>query len=65
MTFDAVELDADATYTVDGKTGYASLAQAIEKVENGGTVKLLKDVALTDGIEIDKTITLDLEWSKY
>ena len=60
MTFTDVKLDADATYTVDDKTGYASLAQAIEKVENGGTVKLLANVDLTDGVEVDKKLTLDL-----
>ena len=39
---------------------YASLQAAIDAAPAGATVTLLDNVALTDGIEIDKTITLDL-----
>ena len=36
------------------------LQEAIDEATPGDTIKLMDDVALTDGIEIDKAITLDL-----
>lgn len=49
----------EAVASVNG-TNYSSLEEAIKEAAGGATVTLLDNVALTDGIEIDKTITLDL-----
>lgn len=43
-----------------GEDKYLSLESAVLMADEKSTIKLLDDVALTDGIEIDKTITLDL-----
>ena len=59
LNFDNVKLDAEASYTKDGKVGYASLAQAIKNVEENGTVTLLKDVTLTEKVSISKEVTID------
>src|SRR5699024_3448219 len=39
---------------------YVSLENALAAAEDNDTVKLLKNVALTDGVNVDKKITLDL-----
>ncbi len=59
LNFDNVKLDAEASYTKDGKVGYASLAQAIKNVEENGTVTLLKDATLTEKVSISKDVTID------
>jgi len=52
--------DAVATYTIAGTRYYAdNLADAFANVEAGGTVMLLKNIALTKAIDVDKQVTLD------
>ena len=43
-----------------GNVGYVTLASAIEAAQNGETVKLLADIALTETQPISKNLTLDL-----
>jgi hypothetical protein len=44
-----------------GSTGYAGLPAAVAAAQNGQTIKLLKDIALNQGISVSgKNITLDL-----
>ena len=43
-----------------GADTYLSLESAILMADEGSTIELLDTVTLTDGVEIDKTITLDL-----
>lgn len=43
---------------------YATLSEAISGAENGATVKLLKDVALTTGVDVANNLTLDLNGNK-
>lgn len=43
-----------------GETGYATFAKAVEAVQDGGTVTLLKDVQLESLFAIHKNLTLDL-----
>jgi uncharacterized repeat protein (TIGR02543 family) len=60
----------DATYTATytetaaiakiGDTFYATLAGAFAAAGDGDTITLLADVALTDWIEVDKAVTLDI-----
>ena len=52
--------DTKAVATVNN-IGYASLQAAIDAAGlNNGTVTLLKNIELTDGVEISGTVTLDL-----
>ena len=52
--------DAEAEVASDsGSVKYATLAEAIQKAEANNTVKLLKDVTLTEKLTINKAITLE------
>ena len=44
----------------EGSDAAYTLQAAIDAASAGDTVKLLDNVALTDGVEVDKTLTLDL-----
>ncbi|MBM6910805.1 S-layer homology domain-containing protein [Oscillibacter valericigenes] len=44
----------------EGSDAAYTLQAAIDAASAGDTVKLLNNVALTDGVEVDKTLTLDL-----
>ncbi|HIW76724.1 MULTISPECIES: S-layer homology domain-containing protein [Gordonibacter] len=46
-----------------GGTGYASLGEAIDKAENGATISLQADIALSETITTTKNLTIDL--NKY
>ena len=63
--------NTNGTWTVGEKTGvtlvaqvgvnkYESLADALAAAENGDTVKLVSNTTLTSSVEINKSITLDL-----
>lgn len=55
-----VVIDATtAVASVDG-VGYTSLQEAITAAKDNGTVKLVNTVNLTDGVEVEGTVTLDL-----
>ncbi len=55
-----IVIDAEKAVASVNNVGYTTLQDAIDAAPAGATVTLLDNVALTDGIEIDKTITLDL-----
>ena len=48
------------TVAMIGATEYSTLLAAITAAKNGETVKLLKDVTVTNPIEVTKSMTLDL-----
>ncbi|MBU5458742.1 S-layer homology domain-containing protein [Oscillibacter sp. MSJ-31] len=50
----------DTVVAVIGKKGYLTLKEAVTAATNGQTVKLVKDVELSEQFAIDKAITLDL-----
>lgn len=50
----------DTVVAVIGKKGYLTLKEAVTAATNGQTVKLVKDVKLSEQFAIDKAITLDL-----
>ncbi len=70
----SINADADISYTITpmsidpndvcaiGETGYATLEAALGAVQNGETIRLIKDInkTFTDTIKIDKNITFDL-----
>ena len=57
----AVEI-ATSTGSSDRNIGYATVAEAVEGVKNGGTVTLLSDVALENGLTVEagRKFALDL-----
>ena len=56
-----VIIDAKTAVASVNDVGYISLKEAIDAAEkNKGTVTLLKDIDLTDGVEISSTVKLDL-----
>lgn len=60
---DYVVLSDDAVATVktdSGVTEYDSLQNAITAAKDNGTVTLVNNVNLTDGVEVEGTVTLDL-----
>ena len=62
ITFDGTSGELDA-YNIDamiGDAGFTSLADAVESVKSGQTIKLIKDVTIDEYITISKSITLDL-----
>ena len=50
---------ASSVASVDG-VGYTTFQKAIDAAPAGGTVTLLKDVALTESIDIEKSLTINL-----
>ena len=60
--------DGEGTQTNDvaqiGSTGYATLAEAVEKADSGATVTLLKDTAVSAMIMLKKSLTLNLNGHK-
>ena len=49
----------DSVVAVIGKTGYTSLNEAVAASQDGNTVVVMRDIALTQAVEITKSITLD------
>lgn len=47
-----------------GDTFYATLAEAVSQATSGAAITLEKDVTLTEGIKINKALTLDLNGKK-
>ena len=59
--------DANGVYTVEtlkvaqiGDVKYATLAAAIAAAQNGDTITMLQDVELSEGLDVSRTVTLDL-----
>ena len=54
-----VTSDIEAMNVTTG-VSYSKLSEAIDKAQNGQTIKLMSDVVFTDGFKIAKTLSLDL-----
>ena len=54
-------------FEVDGNTKYATLAEAIQNVKDGGTIKLLADIPNAVGVSVPsgKNFTLDFNGKTY
>ncbi|WP_208787243.1 hypothetical protein, partial [Enterococcus faecalis] len=50
---------AEAVATVDG-VGYATLAEAFAAAQDGETIKLIRDIELTEGVTVNGKVTIDL-----
>ncbi len=65
ISYKYLKLEVNPAYEAKiGTTGYATLQEAINEVEDTGTIQLLKDLSLTDTVTItegaDKSFILDL-----
>lgn len=56
----SVVINADTAVAQIGSVGYGTLQAALDAAQDDDTVKLLKNVELTDGVNIDKKVELDL-----
>jgi hypothetical protein len=52
--------DNEASLLSGDETHYCSLLEAVAAAQEGNTVTLLKNIALTSDVTVDKSITLDL-----
>ena len=59
-TYTQVAAAVDPVCEINGKQ-YGSLAEALADAKTGDTLKLLKDITLTETVEINKAITFDLD----
>lgn len=61
MAEDGAPAEAEPEYVAQiGNQGYATLAEAVEKANDGDTITLLSDTTVSTPIVINKTLTLNL-----
>ncbi len=55
-----IVIDTENAVAQIGSVGYGTLQAALDAAQDDDTIELLKNVELTDGVNIDKEVTLDL-----